>query len=89
MSDAKINDDFVLLTVLAFDDDSLGINLIHRGTKESCVKGAELIDAISYNGTKRVVESCVRWMPYAVYQDALAGNVGPDDGGAKGTAVIP
>jgi hypothetical protein len=64
-------DDFVLCSVLAFNDDTLAVQLLHRGTEEECVKAAEFISALSYNGPKRVVESCVRWMPYQTYVDAM------------------
>lgn len=68
-----IPDDFVLCSVLAFDDDTLSVQLLHRGTKKSCVDAAEFIDALSYSGPKRVTESCVRWMPYQMYSDVLNG----------------
>ena len=60
-------DDFALYSALLFDDDTLSIQLLHRGTKESCEKTATLISALSYNGPKRVVESHVRWMPWDMY----------------------
>lgn len=64
-------DDFVVCSVLAFDDNTLSVQLLHRGTKESCQETAELISALSYNGPKRVVESCLRWMPWTVYEEAI------------------
>lgn len=68
-------DDFVLCSVLAFDDDTLSVQLLHRGTKQSCVDTAEFINALSYNGPKRVVESCVRWMPFEAYEAAIRGDI--------------
>jgi hypothetical protein len=64
-------DDYVLCSVLAFDDDTLSVQLLHRGGLEACKGVARMIDALSYNGPKRVVESCVQWMPYEAYQAAL------------------
>lgn len=64
-------DDFACYSALLFDDETLSIQLLHRGTKESCEKCASLIDALSYNGPKRVVESCVRWMPWEMYEEGI------------------
>lgn len=60
-----MSDDFVLCSVLAFDDETLAVQLLHRGTLKSCKETADFIDALSYSGPKKVVESCVRWMPFA------------------------
>lgn len=68
---AEVDDDFILCSVLAFSDDTLSVQLLHRGSKSSCIDCAEVISALSYSGPKLVVESCVRWMPWTVYQDAL------------------
>jgi hypothetical protein len=67
--------DFACVSVLAFDDDTLSVQLLHRGTLQECKETAELISALSYNGPKRVVESCVRCMPWAAYENAIAGRI--------------
>jgi hypothetical protein len=69
---AALLDDFALCSVLAFDDGTLSVQLLQRGALESCKAAAELIDALSYNGPKRVVESCLRWMPWDLYCEKIA-----------------
>lgn len=66
-------DDFVLLSVLSFDDDTISVQPLHRGSKQSCIEAADLIDALSYSGPKRVVESCVEWMPWPAFEAAIDG----------------
>ncbi len=63
----------VLASYLLFEDDSLGVQKLHQGTLEECQKTAELIDAVMYNGGKKVKESGVRWMPLATWEEFVAG----------------
>jgi hypothetical protein len=59
------SDDFACYSALEFDDQTLAIQLHHRGTRESCEKTAELISALSYNGPKKVIYSGIHWMPWS------------------------
>jgi hypothetical protein len=54
--------DFILTSVLEFPDRYEG-QVFHRGTQEDCIKTANIITALSYSGSERILSSRLQQIP--------------------------
>lgn len=57
-------DTFVLFSILYFSDGGeCEYMMLHKGTEQECERLASLLPAVSYDGTRPVARSVLRWGP--------------------------
>jgi len=59
-----VNDNWILGYVIEFSDGGEPeIQILHKGSEESCEKMANLLPAVSYSGDRPNPSASLRWMP--------------------------
>jgi hypothetical protein len=66
---SDMTDPYHVFSVLDFDDDTISVQELGRGTLQECQRIAELINAVMYNGPKRVRQSLIRIISDAEFHE--------------------
>ena len=66
-----VGGEWMYVSCLQFDDETVSAQPLHRGDKESCERVADLIPAVSYSGDKTVTKSWMSIVRYSDYVNAM------------------
>lgn len=55
-----MSEEYHVFSVLDFEDDSISVQKLASGTLKDCQRTSEMINAVMYNGDKKVRQSLIR-----------------------------